>query len=102
MDIIERLKHRTGEEDIVLLMDCAETAKAAIMSRRYPYGDFPAELEPRYADLQYRAALDLYYKIGAEGQLHHTENGITRIYESSWISDDLLREVVPLVGVTKG
>ena len=101
MDIIERLQQRTGDTDTAILTDCAEAAKAAILSRRYPFGDYHTELEDRYADLQYRCALDLYYKIGAEGQLHHTENGITRIYESSWVSDQLLNEVVPMCGVTK-
>lgn len=101
MDIIERLRNRTGETDTGILGDCAETAKAAILSRRYPFGDYPSELEARYLDLQYRIALDIYYKIGAEGQLHHTENGITRIYESAWVSEQLLTEVIPLCGVTK-
>ena len=100
MDIIDRLQRRTGEADTALLMDCAETAKAAILSRRYPFGNYPDEIEPRYADLQYRCALDLYNKIGAEGQLAHNENGINRSYESSWISEQLLSEVTPFCGVT--
>lgn len=102
--IIERLQLRTGEEDTNLLNDLAETAKNAILSRRFPYGSWPTEngetyVEPRYEDLQFRIALDLYDKIGAEGELRHVENGITREYESSWISGQLLREVVPFVGV---
>jgi len=40
-------------------------------------------------------------KIGAEGQLSHSENGVSRQYESSWISEQLLSEVVPIVGVPK-
>lgn len=100
MDILDRLQARTGETDTALLVDCAETAKAAILSRRYPYGNYPSALEARYADLQYRIALDLYNKIGAEGQVAHSENGINRSYESSWISEQLLSEVVPICGVT--
>lgn len=99
MDNLERLKARTNEPDETILTDCLECAKSAILSCRFPTGDFPDELEKRYLDLQYRIALDLYNKDGAEGELSHSENGISRSYESSWISEQLLREVIPIVGV---
>lgn len=99
MDALERLKNRTQEPDEAVLTDCLESAKAAIMARRFPYQEWPDELEKQYLDLQYRIALDLYNKAGAEGELAHSENGISRSYESSWISEQLLSEVVPMVGV---
>ena len=103
MTLLERLKSRLysseGEDlDEFLLEECLAHAKAAIMARRYPFSDWPDELEARYEDLQYRIALDLYNKSGAEGELSHSENGISRSYESSWISEQLLNEVVPKVG----
>ena len=98
MDNLERMKLRTGESNIAVLQDCLASARAAIMARRYPYGDWPDELESRYLDLQYRIAIDLYNKTGAEGQTGHTENSISRTWESSWISESLLQEVTPLVG----
>ncbi len=108
MDIVKRLKNRTGEEDTALLEDLLVTAKIAILNRRYPYKDFTSdacscdeiEVEPRYRDLQYRIALDLYNKQGAEGELQHISNGIHRNYESSWISAQLLEEVTPMCGTT--
>ena len=109
MDVLQRLQLRLTDGNVTpddqILYDCAETAKYAILSRRYPYGDFPtdengeATLEARYADLQFRIAMDLYNKIGAEGEISHTENGISRSYESSWISEQLLNEVTPFCGV---
>lgn len=101
MDNLERMKLRTGESNIAVLRDCLDSARAAIMARRYPYGDWPEELESRYLDLQYRIAIDLYNKTGAEGQLGHTENSISRTWESSWISEQLLQEVVPVAQVVK-
>lgn len=98
MDNLKRLILRTGESDDTVLLDCLESAKSAILARRFPYGDWPDELESRYLDLQYRIALDLYNKSGAEGELAHSENGISRSYESSWVSEQLLREVTPMVG----
>ena len=99
MTNIERLKLRTGEPDEAILDDILESAKSAILARRYPYGDWPDELEARYVDLQFRIAMDLYAKIGAEGQIGHTENSIARTWESSWISAELLQEVTPIVKV---
>lgn len=102
MDNLERLQLRTGEEDACILIDCLESAKSAILHRRYPYSKkLPKELDERYLDLQFRCAMDLYNKIGAEGQLGHNENGISRTYESSWISDQLLSEITPICGVAK-
>lgn len=114
MTQLERLKRRIPEEpDDGVLEDALESAKNVILSRRFPYGHWPTQtstneygqleettvLEPRYRDLQIRVAVDLYNKRGAEGELGHTENGISRSYESSWVSQELLNEVVPMVGV---
>ena len=99
MDNLERLKLRTGEPNEDILLDCLDSAKAAILSRRFPFGSGELNLEPQYEDLQFRCALDIYNKAGAEGQLGHTENGISRSYEAAWISTQLLLEVTPYCGV---
>lgn len=101
MDNLERLKKRTNEPDEALLEDLLESARAAILARRYPFQDWPETMETRYKDLQFRIAMDLYAKIGAEGQTGHTENSISRQWESSWISAELLAEVTPMVGTVK-
>ena len=101
MDALERLKLRTQEPDEAVLMDCLESARSAIMSRRFPYQEWPDEIEPQYMDLWYRVALELYNKSGAEGEVAHSENGVSRSYESSWVSEQLLSEVVPMCGVIK-
>lgn len=105
MDVLERLKLRleadnNGDDSNLevsdaVLMDCMETAKSAILARRYPFGGGPDELPRRYLDLQFRIALELVNKMGAEGETAHNENGVSRTYQSAWISDELLREVVP-------
>lgn len=101
MTILERLKMRTGEDDETLLSDCLDSARAAILARRFPFQEWPEDIPSQYEDLQYRIALDLFNKVGAEGQIGHSENGVSRTFESSWISEQLLREVVPFVGVPK-
>jgi len=84
-------------------LDLLESAKYAILSRRYPFDDFPMNdtgtpiLENRYLDLQVRIAVHLYNKMGAEGQIAHSENGISRSWESGDIPESLLNQVTPLV-----
>ncbi|MBO5922816.1 MAG: hypothetical protein J6Q48_10585 [Bacteroidaceae bacterium] len=37
------------------------------------------------------ACIDVYSKVGAEGQVTHSENGISRTYDSAWISPKVHR-----------
>lgn len=100
MDNLERLKLRTGEPDEAILEDCLESAKSAILARRYPYGEWPDELESRYLDLQFRCALAIYNKQGGEFETAHTENGVSRSFGSEGIPQELLMEVTPMAKVT--
>lgn len=100
MDMLKWLKAETQEPDEEVLERCIEIAFNSIQSRRFPFTDeWPEEVEPRYRNLQYRIALDIYNKRGGEGELSHMENGVSRSYESSWVSEQLLREVVPMCEV---
>jgi hypothetical protein len=100
MTQLERLKLRIPENKNDLeLEDVLESAKAVILSRRYPFGDHPDEIEKRYEDLQVRIAVELYNKRGVEGQTSHSENGVSRSYASASVSEDLLREITPKAGV---
>ena len=100
MTQLERLKIRIPEEVTdVELADILESAKAVILSRRFPFGEQPTEIEPKYMDLQIRIAVEMYNKIGVEGQTAHSENGVSRSYSSASVSEELLREITPKVGV---
>lgn len=100
MTQLERLKLRITEnvtDDE--LSDVLESAKAVILSRRFPFGEQPTTLESKYEDLQIRIAVEMFNKRGVEGQTAHNENGISRTYSSASVSEELLREVTPKVGV---
>lgn len=100
MTQLERLKIRMPEEvNDVELEDILESAKAVILSRRFPFGEQPTELEPKYMDLQIRIAVEMYNKRGVEGQTSHSENGVSRSYSNASVSEELLREITPKVGV---
>ena len=100
MTQLERLKLRIPENNNDLeLEDVLESARAVILSRRYPFGEQPTELESKFLDLQIRIAVEMYNKRGVEGQTSHSENGVSRGYSSASVSEELLREITPKVGV---
>jgi hypothetical protein len=100
MTQLERLKIRITEKvDDRELEDILESAKAVILSRRFPFGAQTTEIEDRYKDLQIRIAVEMFNKRGAEGETAHSENGVSRSYASANVSEDLLKEITPKVGV---
>lgn len=100
MTQLERLKIRITEKvNDIELEDILESAKAVILSRRFPFGEQPNEIEDKYKDLQIRIAVEMFNKRGAEGETAHSENGVSRSYASASVSEDLLKEITPKVGV---
>lgn len=100
MTQLERLKIRITENVTDNeLEDILESAKAVILSRRFPFGEQPAEIEDKYKDLQIRIAVEMFSKRGAEGETSHSENGVSRSYASANVSEDLLKEITPKAGV---
>lgn len=96
MDMIELFKASVPEENSEeLIMQYLDTARSIILAHRFPFGTDRTEVEPQYKGLQLRIAIDLYNKRGAEGEKAHSENGVSRTYESSWVSQQLLDEIVP-------
>lgn len=96
MEIMQMKLPDASEEDIEILLDIA---KSVIINKRFPFGDGSEELEPRYRSLQIRIALEIDSKSGAEGQLSHSENGVSRTYSSAGVSPELLNEITPKGGV---
>ena len=100
MTQLERLKIRITENvSDAELEDILESAKAVILSRRFPFGEPPTDIEIKYKDLQIRIAVEMFNKRGAEGETAHSENGVSRTYSSANVSEDLLREITPKAGV---
>ena len=100
MTQLERLKTRITEKvSDIELEDILESAKAVILSRRFPFGEQPTEIEDKYKDLQIRIAVEMFNKRGAEGETAHSENGVSRSYASANVSEDLLKEITPKAGV---
>lgn len=69
-----------------------------IMTKVWPFGGAPSALPPVYDMVQVQKAVRLIARRGGEGELSHTENGISRSY-GSVDDDDLAALLVPYVGV---
>ena len=98
---IEKLKvlispDSASSELLLYLLDAAE---GIILNRRDPFGaPEGATLNALHEQIQIRIAVELYSKMGAEGQLSHSENGVSRTWEAGDVSPSLLKLIVPCVG----
>ena len=82
-----------------VLISYLNIAGRKIINRAYPYDDTVVDVPRRYSYLQCDIANYLLNKRGAEGEISHGENGISRSYESADVPESMLGEVVPHVGV---
>lgn len=82
-----------------VLTSYLKIAGRKIINRAYPYDDTVMEVPRRYAYLQCDIATYLLNRRGSEGQTAHSENGISRSYESADVPESMLSEVIPHVGV---
>lgn len=97
----ESLRAMTGEDDVTVLNTYLNLAGAKIVARRYPFAP-KKPVPPEFYDLQVEIAAYLLNKRGAEGQLAHSENGISRTYESASVPESMLKDVTPLIGTFGG
>lgn len=82
-----------------LLSHLLEQAEGIILSRRYPFGaQEGVKLSAHLEQIQLRMAVELFNKMGAEGQTSHDENGIKRTWAAGDVSPSLLRMIVPVCG----
>jgi hypothetical protein len=82
-----------------LLFVLIEQAEGIVLNKRYPFGvPENAVVPPMYEHIQLQIAVELFSKMGAEGQTAHGENGISRSYESADVSPSLLRRIIPVCG----
>lgn len=94
MNQLEKLRLLLNEqqENDDLLQLYLDDAKNIICELRYT-----DEVEPQYLSTQLKIAMELYSKVGAEGQTSHSENGISRSYETADISPSLISNITPFV-----
>ncbi len=82
-DKIEQLKIGISPDvaDDEILKSELLVAESLILNKMYPFGyDDDVVVPKRYERLQIQLAIELYSKRGADGQLSHNENGISRTW----------------------
>lgn len=93
------LKALSGVTDEEVLGTFLSLAANKVIQRAYPYRTDITEVPRQYAVNQVEIANFLLSKRGAEGETYHAENGITRTYGGGDVPEELLRPIVPFVGV---
>ncbi len=82
-----------------LLQNLLWQAEGIVLNRRYPFGSPEgATVTSTYEHIQLQIAVELFSKMGAEGQTGHSENGVNRSYEAADVSPSLLKRIVPVAG----
>ena len=98
---LEMLEAIVDETDEDVLSTYLTLAGSKIIAKAYPYNDDVTEVPAKYHTLQIEIAAYMLNKRGAEGQLSHSENGISRSYESADVPASMLKTVTPFCGVIK-
>ncbi len=88
-----------GSDTNEVLSTYLSIAGSKIIAKAYPYRGDVTEVPMQYHYLQVEIAAYLLNKRGAEGQTAHSENGISRTYESADVPDTMLKLVTPYCGV---
>lgn len=89
-----------GEEDLneTYLTYLLDLSTDEIMSRRYTSpSQIPKEFPTYYETLAIDIAKFLYFKLGAEGEVGHSEGGISRSYANAFIPEEMFRGITPVV-----
>ena len=82
-----------------LLQNLLWQAEGIVLNRRYPFGSPEgATVSSAYEHIQVQIAVELFSKMGAEGQVQHQENSVSRTYEAADVSPSLLKRIVPVAG----
>lgn len=101
MELLEKLKTLLGftdDTENALLLIYLDLARNKLLYRLFPY-DSEKALPKRYEPKQLEIAAYLYNKRGGEGEISHSENGVSRSYESADVPESMMNGVTPFVGV---
>ena len=96
------LRSRVGsDDDNATYAAYLAQAGDAILGYVYQFDDTKTVVPKKYERKQIEFAEYLMNKRGAEGQLSHSENGISRSYESGSIPASMWKGITPYCGVVK-
>lgn len=98
--VYEKVKRKAKKLDLDFsdddIYDEIDNAFEAINSRRHFNPTSSILIEDQYKNLACNLCISVMTKEGAEGETSHSENGITRAYDSSDYPASMLNRIVPL------
>lgn len=97
--IVMAISKTTGENDMDIVLAYFLQAKSIVLNRAYPFDDTVTDIPDRYIGNVIEIASYLLNKRGAEGETTHSENGISRTYGAASVPEDMLKRIIPVVGV---
>ena len=89
----------TEEHDSTVLSTYLTLAQQIVYEKAFPFGNFPEEMPSQYDGVHVEIAAYLINKRGAEGEIVHLENGVSRHWEDASVSPSLLRRITPYAGL---
>lgn len=98
-DVITYLGDEVGESDNPVLLILINRAIRKVCTKRYPFGYTDIEMEQavsKYRDTIFDAVIYYWAKEGGEFEQSHSENGISRSYQSE---EDIYFDVVPMAKI---
>lgn len=69
-----------------------------ILRRMYPFGTIQTDVPEQYQMMQCELAVRMIARRGGEGEVSHSEVGVSRTW-GSVNDEDILRQIAPCVGV---
>ena len=98
-DVMTYLGDEVAESDKPVLLILVNRAIRKVCMKRYPFGcsdDEKMKAVEKYRDTIFEAAVYYWAKQGADGESSHSENSISRTFNSE---DDIYFDVIPMVKV---
>lgn len=92
---LEILRAMSDETDEGILLAYLNLAGQKVIERAFPFRRDVMDVPEKYISNQIEIACYLLNKRGAEGQTYHSENGISRSYESASVPDSMLKGIMP-------
>lgn len=90
----------TDQDDVLQCL--LDNAKSRILEKRwmnFVEDDRDVDLLSSDTYIQLDIAIELYNKMGVEGQTAHSENGISRSYENADISSSIMKRIITKANV---
>ena len=98
-DIISVISNMTNESNTGIVIAYYKMAKSIVINKAFPFKSDVTDVPDKYIGNVIEIAAYLLNKRGAEGEISHSENGISRTYGNASVPDDMLDKIIPSVGV---